>query len=100
MEIYQNKFEIGTKYSNTKISNCVNNGTVTGVGTGGIFGAGASKGSIAENCVNNGLVNGVNTGGIFGAWSQGIARKCRNAGEVEGLSAKPIFGLKSTGKIE
>lgn len=79
------------------VINCVNTGLISGIGAGGIYGAGCGESVIIENSTNNGAITGANSGGIFGSWCSGTAKDCINAGSVLGISTGGIFGEFSNG---
>ena len=68
-------------YNSGMITNCSNTGSVTGDRVGGVCG-GNNKGTIT-NCCNTGSVTGTYTGGVCGE-SNGTITNCCNTGTVKG----------------
>lgn len=67
--------------SKVKILNCSNSGTVNGsMASGGIIGNLYYADSIVSNCINNGKVSGGDAGGIVGSISSGTVSSCVSTG--------------------
>lgn len=97
--IYPDASNVGTvcaKMKGGKISNCVNNASITstraGSGIGGLVGTAVlyddqDRSTIIENCINNGNVtanNGYWIGGIVGNGQSVIIRNCINLATITG----------------
>lgn len=87
----------------SSISNCTNNGAITGnTSTGGIIGI-TTREWVLTGCVNNGSVNGGDTasaGGIAGSVYSGKLESCKNTATVTGRYAGGVVGItQSTAEI-
>ena len=80
--------------SKVKILNCSNSGTVNGsMASGGIIGDLYYDDSIVSNCINNGEVSGGDAGGIVGSISSGTVSSCVSTGTgADGGVAGNVYG--------
>lgn len=80
--------------SKVKILNCSNSGTVNGsMASGGIIGDLYYDDSIVSNCINNGKVSGGDAGGIVGSISSGTVSSCVSTGTgADGGVAGNVYG--------
>ena len=93
--------------SNTgKVTGCTNAGTISGGYTGGIVGSGG-RGTTVGDCVNTGTINGLgySAGGIVGNGSSITITRCSNTGTVYANATTVdnkcggIVGIIQTSKI-
>ncbi|MCI5884369.1 MAG: hypothetical protein MRZ84_10145, partial [Eubacterium sp.] len=109
----------GGKNSPAKLSNCVNNGDITGYDAGGIVSS-ALENSAVSNCRNNGtvtatcddvggiaaegynteIINCVNTGNLSGEYAGGVVSDCQGNVQVSNCAnTGNVCGLDYSGGI-